>query len=71
MRSLAVEKTPWVKIQRMSSHLLEEVLITLQLQNSKLGPELYILVKKEMKCVYVMLLQSMEMGREVLLSQHI
>jgi hypothetical protein len=30
------------------------------------------LVKKEMKCVYFMLLQSMEMGREVLLStQHI
>jgi hypothetical protein len=34
--------------QRMRSHFLEGVPITLQLQSSKMGPEFYILVKKEM-----------------------
>jgi hypothetical protein len=67
-----VERTPWVKIQKMRSHFLEKGLITLQHDSSKLVPEWYTLVKKGVNCLYVMLLQSTEMGKEVLLStQHI
>jgi hypothetical protein len=41
-------------------------------QISKLEPEWYTLGKKVMRCVWDMLLQSMEMGKEGLLStQHI
>jgi hypothetical protein len=50
-RCLTVGKTPWVKIRMMMSHFLEKGLTTLQRQSSKLGPKVYTLVKKEMKCV--------------------
>jgi hypothetical protein len=54
----------------MRSHFLEKELITLQHHSSKLVPEWYTLVTKGMKCVLVMLLQSMETGQEVNLSTH-
>jgi hypothetical protein len=44
--------------------------VTMCNQSSKLGPEWYTLVKKVMRCVWDMLLQSMETGKEGLLSTH-
>jgi hypothetical protein len=41
----------WVKISMVRIHVLEKVLTALQRQSSKLGQELYTLVKKEMKIV--------------------
>jgi hypothetical protein len=56
----------------MRSHFLEKRPTTLQHHSSNLVPEWYTLVKKGMKCIEFMLLQSMEMGKEHLLStQHI
>jgi hypothetical protein len=61
-----------VKIKKMRSLFLEGLFTTQCHQSSKMGPEWYTLSKKVMRCVWDMLLQSMEMEKEGLLStQHI